>query len=174
MRILCVDDDEDTHDLLKTLLGVSDLEAVAIHSAAEAFRLVGRERFDLYIVDGQMPGGGGLTFCEDIRKFDKTTPIFIFTGKGYEADREAGMLAGANAYIVKPDIKEVIPTVKRLLEQARAAFGSAFTVRAGGQVYVEALIDDELDLPERLPAKPKSKGIRSSAARKSASKRKKL
>jgi hypothetical protein len=33
----------------------------------------------------------------------------------------AGMLAGANAYIVKPDTSEIVPTVKRLLEQARAA-----------------------------------------------------
>lgn len=55
------------------------------------------------------------------------------------------------------------PPLAVLLQYARAV-----------NVYVEALIDDELDLPERLPAKPKSEGIRSRAAGKVASKRKKL
>ena len=36
----------------------------------------------------------------------------------FEVDRAAGMGAGANAYIVKPAINEIVPTVRRLLEQA--------------------------------------------------------
>jgi transcriptional regulator with XRE-family HTH domain len=55
------------------------------------------------------------------------------------------------------------PPLAVLLQYARAV-----------NVYVEALIDDALDLPERLPAKPKSEGIRSRAARVAASRRKKL
>jgi CheY-like chemotaxis protein len=114
-RILCVEDDEDMRELLTTLLGFSDLKAVAVRTAAEALRLMEAERFSLYVIDGQLPDAGGLSFCEQIRRVDKTTPVVFFTGKALEADREAGMLAGANAYVVKPDSSELIPTIKHLL-----------------------------------------------------------
>jgi CheY-like chemotaxis protein len=114
-RILCVEDDEDTRELLITLLGFSDLKAVAVRTAAEALRLMEAERFSLYVIDGQLPDAGGLSFCEQIRRVDKTTPVVFFTGKALEADREAGLLAGANAYVVKPDSSELIPTIKHLL-----------------------------------------------------------
>ena len=114
-RILCVEDDEDTRELLTTLLGFSDLKAVAVRTAAEALRLMEAERFSLYVIDGQLPDAGGLSFCEQIRRVDKTTPVVFFTGKALEADREAGLLAGADAYVVKPDSSELIPTIKHLL-----------------------------------------------------------
>ncbi len=121
MRILCVDDNEDTCEMLTTMLGFADLESVAANTAAEAFRLMESERFSLYVIDGQMPDLGGLSFCEEIRQADKTTPIVFFTGKAFEADREAALLAGANAYVVKPGADELIPTVRRLLEESRRA-----------------------------------------------------
>ncbi len=121
MRILCVDDDEDTRALLQHLLEYSDLEAVAVQDTAAALRLIAQEQFSLYIIDGQLPGVSGVGLCEQIRRHDKKTPVVIFSGHGYHADREAGLRAGANVYIVKPHISEVVPTVKRLLEEVRAA-----------------------------------------------------
>ena len=121
MRILCVDDDEDTRDLLENLLGFSDLEAICVKDAEAALRLIGKEQFSLYIIDDLTPGVSGLELCEEIRKHDQKTPIIIFSGQGYAANREEGMHAGANVYIVKPDSSEIVPTVKRLLEEARAA-----------------------------------------------------
>lgn len=121
MRILCVDDDEDTRNLLQHLLEYSDLEAVAVQDTAAALRLIAQEQFSLYIIDGQMPGVSGLGLCQQIRLHDKKTPVIIFSGHGYPTDREAGMNAGANVYIVKPNISEVVPTIRRLLAEARAA-----------------------------------------------------
>lgn len=118
MRILCVEDDEDTCLILTKLLGASGFEAVCVPDAATAFRLMAGERFRLYILDGQLPGISGLTLCQQIRQRDVLTPVLIFSGHGFESDRAAGMGAGANAYIVKPSVAELIPTVKRLLAQA--------------------------------------------------------
>ena len=56
--------------------------------------------------------------CEQIRQRDGLAPVLIFSGYGYASDRAAGVGAGANAYIVKPAVGEIIPTVKRLLAQA--------------------------------------------------------
>ena len=121
MRILCVDDDEDTRDLLAHLLDYSDLEAIAVQDTEAALRLIEMEKFSLYIIDGQLPGVSGIGLCEQIRRHDKKTPVVIFSGHAFASDREAGMLAGANVYIVKPHISEVVPAVRRLLEEARAA-----------------------------------------------------
>jgi DNA-binding response OmpR family regulator len=120
-RILCIDDDEDIRFLLTTLLSKSDLNAMAVPSVTEALLLMKKERFCLYIIDSQLPGISGLSLCKEIRKLDKQTPIIIFTGKGYEADRVAGMLAGANAYLVKPDISQLLPTIESLLAQVASS-----------------------------------------------------
>lgn len=103
-RILCVEDDADTRQLLTIMLRLSGLESIAVSTAAEALGLMEEERFSLYVIDGQLPGIGGLSFCEEIRRVDKITPVVFFTGNAFEADREAGMLAGANAYVVKPEV----------------------------------------------------------------------
>lgn len=119
MRILCVDDDEDTCQILTTLLGNSGLEAVCVPDVATALSLMAGEQFSLYIIDGQLPDISGLTLCQQIRRHDRHTPVLIFSGHGYEADRKAGMRAGCDAYVVKPAVAEIVPTVKRLLAQAQ-------------------------------------------------------
>lgn len=119
-RILCVDDDGDTRTLLEILLGRSDLETVCVGDVTAALRLMAAEQFRLYIIDGQLPGVSGLTMCEEIRRRDKLAPIVIFSAHARPADREAGMLAGANVYIVKPDTTQLVPTVRRLLLEAVA------------------------------------------------------
>ena len=120
-RILCVDDDESTCELLTTMLGLSDLEAVGVSDVNEALRLMETEQFSLYVLDGQLPGVSGLALCQQIRAIDKDTPIVIFSGAAYQTDIDAGLLAGANAYVVKPDSSDLVATVKRLLEEARGA-----------------------------------------------------
>jgi two-component system phosphate regulon response regulator PhoB len=121
MRILCVDDDADTRLLLEHLLEFSDLEAISVKDTKAALLLIAKEQFSLYIIDGQLPGVSGLGLCEEIRNLDPKTPIIIFSAHGYASDREAGMLAGANVYLVKPDISKIVPTVKHLLEEAAHA-----------------------------------------------------
>ena len=117
-RVLCVEDDEDTRDLLKTRLGLSDFEAVVAPDMGSALRLMERERFDLYVLDGGLQGVDGLTLCKQIRASDARAPIVIFSGHGFASDIKAGMLAGANAYLVKPDSSQLVPTIRRLLAAA--------------------------------------------------------
>jgi DNA-binding response OmpR family regulator len=121
-RILCVEDDADTREMLKTKLGLSDFEVVVAPDVEAALRLMESERFCLYVLDGGLRGVKGLSLCEQIRASDARTPILIFSGHAYESDIKAGMLAGANAYLVKPDSSDLIPTMRRLLLEAAAGF----------------------------------------------------
>lgn len=117
-RILCVEDDADTRDMLKFKLLLSDFEAVVAPDMEAALRLMERERFSLYVLDGGLQNDRGLSLCEQIRAADACTPIVIFSGHASAFDIEAGLLAGANAYLVKPDSSTLIPTIRRLLETA--------------------------------------------------------
>jgi DNA-binding response OmpR family regulator len=119
-RVLCVEDDEDTRVLLKTLLSFSDFEAIVAPDADAALHLMKRERFSLYVLDGGWPGVSGPSLCERIRAADAHTPIVIFSGQAFASDIKAGMRAGANAYIVKPELSKLVPTIKNLLEAVSA------------------------------------------------------
>jgi CheY-like chemotaxis protein len=90
---------------------------IAVRDVAEALRLMETERFSLYVLDAVTPEVSGLKLCEDIRKVDRVTPIVVFSGRALDSDREACKRAGANAYVVKPDVSELVSTVKRLLDE---------------------------------------------------------
>lgn len=120
LRILCVEDDPDTCELLTVMLGHHGLEAVCVPEVTAALRLMVKEKFRLYILDGQLPGVSGLSLCQEIRAADKVTPVVIFSGHGRDSDRRAGMLAGANSYVLKPDVREIVSTVRRLLQESPA------------------------------------------------------
>jgi DNA-binding response OmpR family regulator len=123
-RILCLEDNEDTCFILKTLLGRQEFEVVSAPDAEKALHLIEKEKFDLYVVDTALPGLSGLEFCKEVRKSDPETPILIYSAAAFDADREEGMSAGANAYIAKPNVEEIVPTVKRLLGEAATPLAS--------------------------------------------------
>jgi two-component system phosphate regulon response regulator OmpR len=117
-RILCVDDNRDICILLERILVLEGFEAICATDAVEALRLVRTEQFKLYILDAEMPGTSGLTLCQLIRAYDEHAPIIIYSAHSDTSDRLAGMVSGANAYVAKPRIEELVPTIKGLLGAA--------------------------------------------------------
>jgi DNA-binding response OmpR family regulator len=69
-RVLCVEDDEDTRDMLKFKLGFSDLEVVVAPDADAALRLMEREHFSLYVLGGGLRNAGG---CPRANRFAPRT-----------------------------------------------------------------------------------------------------
>ena len=110
-RVLCVDDDEDSRVMLIALLKHSLIEAKAVGSASEALALIQTERFDLYLLDARLPDVDGFDLCRQMRNSDPHTPILFFSGAAYETDKVRGIEAGANAYVIKPDIAGLVGTV---------------------------------------------------------------
>ena len=118
-RILCVDDDEDACEMLSVLLKAYGFDATCSRSAADAWPLIKGERFDLYMLDGWLPGEDGFEFCRQLREFDSKTPIVFYSGAAYDADKQKGIDAGANAYVTKPDVDLLMKTLKRLTAKAK-------------------------------------------------------
>jgi two-component system response regulator VicR len=113
-RILCLEDHAETCELLFAMLGKAGYELILAKTPAEVLRLARNKYFDCFILDVRLPGKSGLEICREIRVFDPSTPVIFYTGAAYDADREAGLKAGAQAYLVKPDgTDSLIETIKR-------------------------------------------------------------
>jgi len=119
-RVLCVDDDEDAGEMLSLLLKSRRIEVTCAQSAAEAWLKIKAECFDLYLLDAWLPQLDGFEFCRQIREFDSNTPILFYSGAAYDADKQKGIAAGANAYLTKPDVEGLIETISNLIAKGRA------------------------------------------------------
>jgi two-component system OmpR family response regulator len=119
-RVLCVDDDEDSRDMLSTLLRFSRIETKAVATAAQALSLIQAERFDLYLLDSRLPDLDGFELCRRMRDFDPHTPILFFSGAAYEADKKRGIEAGANAYVIKPDLAGLVGSITQFVSHAKS------------------------------------------------------
>jgi DNA-binding response OmpR family regulator len=120
-RVLCVDDDEDSRVMLITLLRLALIEAKAVGTAAQALSSIQAERFDLYLLDSRLPDLDGFELCRRMRDFDPHTPILFFSGAAYEADKKRGIEAGANAYVIKPDVDGLVGSIRQLVSDAENA-----------------------------------------------------
>lgn len=113
-RILCVEDDLDSCEMLQVLL--SDYEVITANTVGEGLRLANAERFDLYLLDSRYPDGTGADLCRQLRRFDSQTPVLFHSGMEGESDINEAMSAGAQGYLVKPiAVDELQGSIKRLL-----------------------------------------------------------
>jgi DNA-binding response OmpR family regulator len=120
-RILCVDDDFDSRELISFMLRrENDTYIVTTASSiAEAERLINEEPFDLYILDYCLPSKSGIQLCRRIRENDSGTPVLFYSAMKRRVDRELAMQAGASEYLTKPDDFEKLPKrVAQLLAKA--------------------------------------------------------
>lgn len=120
-RVLYVDDDEDSRDMLPILLNTSRIDARSVGTAAEALALIGAEHFDLYLLDAWLPDLDGFELCRRMRHCDPHTPILFFSGAAFEADKQMGLEAGANAYVAKPDVDGLIEKITHFVAYGLAA-----------------------------------------------------
>ncbi len=140
-RVLCVDDDEDSREMLSTLLRFSRIEAKTVGTAAEALSSIQAERFNLYLLDAWLPDLNGFELCRRMRAFDPHTPILFFSGAAFDADKERGLEAGANAYVIKPDIDGLVGSIRQFVFHAES--GTAQVIRAGHEVNISPRLSEE-------------------------------
>lgn len=113
-RILCIEDDRDTCEMLSFLLSEYDFNF--IHNPEEIFSLIEAEKFDLYILDNWLPGASGVELCRKIRDLDGRVPVIFTSGSSLKKDIQAAFDAGANKYLVKPyEPEELRQIVKELI-----------------------------------------------------------
>jgi DNA-binding response OmpR family regulator len=113
-RILCIED-EDNGLLLKRLLS-DNYEVITTSTVAEGRLLAQEGSFDLILLEGWLPDGAGFDLCRQIRRLNPQIPILFYSSLAYEADRQQGLNAGAQVYLIMPnDLERLLPTITRLI-----------------------------------------------------------
>jgi serine/threonine protein kinase len=120
-RILLIDDDQDMSIIVSDSLLAAGHEIECAVKGQDAKALLEKNRYDLLIVDWDLPDTTGLELCKDARAAGGTMPILMLTGRGHITDKEAGFEAGIDDYVTKPfELKELNMRVKALLRRAPA------------------------------------------------------
>ena len=120
-RVLCIDDHEDTSEMLKLLLSHEDYEVVTAVSCDEAMKLATTQEFDLYVLDRHLPDGSGLELCQKLGTVTPGVPCIFYSGDAYDIHRSEAFAAGADDYVAKPDIDGLIESVRQLLSTRECA-----------------------------------------------------
>jgi two-component system, chemotaxis family, chemotaxis protein CheY len=112
MRILLVDDSKTMRNIQKKVLTTMNVtefaEAGDGLEALTAIAASGATKFDLILVDWNMPNMNGHTLVQRIREKDKTTPLIMCTTEAEKARVVEAIKAGVNNYVIKPFTPEAL------------------------------------------------------------------
>ncbi len=117
-RVLAVDDSKMVRDLMSYMVASGGYEAETAENGAMALEMLAQQRFDLALVDLNMPLMDGYTLVENIRGNPEWEDIavIIVTTEAEAEDRRRGLEAGADLYLVKPvDEVELLTNIKMLI-----------------------------------------------------------
>lgn len=104
-KILIVEDHADIRRLIRMTLEFEDCQIVEAGDASDGWELAREHSPDLVLLDVMMPGPlSGLDLCAALKSDARLrrVPVVILSARGGSADRDAGLKAGAEAYLVKP------------------------------------------------------------------------
>jgi two-component system response regulator AtoC len=143
IHVLVVDDDADVRGLLTAVLA-SDAGARVIQAAsgAEGMALLGREEFDVAVVDIQLPDHSGLEILRWARAAEVDTEIVVLTGHADVETAVQAMRLGAYDFIAKPsrnaELREVVAKAaeKKALRRENSALKEVVSRRDGLPVLV--------------------------------------
>ena len=123
-RILVVDDDAGTRALVRSVLERGSFEVEEAETGPDAVAAGRRRRPDLVVLDVQLPGMSGYEIFRELRdEHGEDLPVVFLSGERTESlDRVAGLVLGAEDYLVKPfDPGELLVRLRRLLDRAPRA-----------------------------------------------------
>ncbi|MCZ7402185.1 MAG: response regulator [Candidatus Methanoperedens sp.] len=115
-KVLVVDDEPDTLELVKLVLESAGFEAILVNNGMEALAKIDAGKLDLVLLDIMMPDMDGWDVFRKIKERNTTIPIAILTAKAQNIDKLLGLhVLKADDYITKPFGKnELIGKVRKL------------------------------------------------------------
>jgi len=103
-RILIVDDDPNTLEILRRWLAREGYTTVSSDNGRAALEVLAKGPVDVIVLDVMMPGMDGLQVCEKLRENPtwRSIPVVLLTAKDDIETRSRGMLLGVSEYLTKP------------------------------------------------------------------------
>ena len=131
--VLIVDDDEAVLTMLRKVMRSSGIDSEVARSGKEAIELAGRGRYDLMLLDVNMPGMDGFEVIQALRGRGVKLPIVIVSGRKEDYDALYGLDIGADDYLTKPFNPVTLGAkIKALIRRSRGGMsGSSGVISAG-------------------------------------------
>jgi two-component system alkaline phosphatase synthesis response regulator PhoP len=116
-RVLVVDDDEKTVELVKLYLNRDGYRVITAYNGNEALQLARESQPDIIVLDLMLPGIDGLEICRTLRE-ESDVPIIMLTAKTTDEDILTGLNLGADDYVTKPfSPRELAARVRTVLRR---------------------------------------------------------
>lgn len=116
-RVLVVDDDAKTVELVKLYLKRDGYRVFTAYDGIEALRLAREGNPDIIVLDLMLPGMDGLEVCRTLRS-ESDIPIIMLTARTTDEDKLTGLDSGADDYVTKPfSPRELAARVRTVLRR---------------------------------------------------------
>ncbi|MBF0106248.1 MAG: response regulator [Deltaproteobacteria bacterium] len=127
-RILCVDDEVDILEALKTYLELSGYNIDIVSSAREALNLIKQTTYHIVLLDINMPDMNGLELLREIKMMNHDIVVIMITAYSTTTKVAESRFLGAFDYLLKPlqDVNAVADAVKRAADHINK-WGTALT-----------------------------------------------
>lgn len=140
LQILVVEDDEDTSEVVCTLLSQAGYDTVPVETGELALNTIANQTPDLVLLDINLPDINGLDVLRSVRAHS-FLPMIVLSGFGRDRDRVVALEEGADDYLGKPfSSDELVARVRALLRRV------GWTPKPETHIIVRQL---ELDMPRR-------------------------
>jgi two-component system, OmpR family, KDP operon response regulator KdpE len=132
-RILVVDDEPQLRLTLRSTLAALGFTVAAAESGEEALKQLRSDKFDLLLLDINLPGLSGIETCRAVRA-RSDIGVLMLTVRDRGEDKIQALDAGADGYVTKPfDINELLARIRATLRRAPvSAFGESRVLRLDG------------------------------------------
>lgn len=116
-RVLVVDDDRETRELLSLYLGDQGFDVATVDDGKAMDRWLAFNTTDIVVLDLMLPGEDGLSLARRLRSQHKL-PIIMISARGEEVDRIIGLEVGADDYLPKPfNPRELLARIRAVLRR---------------------------------------------------------
>ncbi len=137
-KILLVEDELDLSKQIKDWLMRDHHIVETLDNGEMAYHQLRVSKYDVIILDWQLPGMSGLEICKKYRSLGGKSPVLMLTARSTVDDKEQGLDAGADDYLCKPfHLKELSARVRALIRRASGAGASTDKVLHLGMISLD-------------------------------------
>lgn len=123
-RVLVAEDNEDIRALVRLILSKTGIDLDMVENGKDAVNKANEKKYDLILMDVQMPVMDGLTAVKELRENGYILPIVVMTANAMQKDREECIEAGFDSFISKPiNRKDLYQVVSQHLMPSKASEG---------------------------------------------------
>jgi two-component system OmpR family response regulator len=138
-RLLLLEDDPNLSESVSEYLEEHGFEVLCVYDALSAEDALFEQKFDLLLLDVNVPGGDGFSLLKTSRSGGNATPAIFITSRNAMNDVEKGFESGGDDYLRKPfELKELLLRVKTILKR-NFFHNPTDTVDLGGGITYDTL-----------------------------------